>query len=306
MRGNGGGNSHKKLRTFGKEWGVKKDEGKTKYIEILMKGNTKKKIEVKEDGIMTHLGVIWNMDMHGRTQWEEIKKTIERIGEEITRGKGRMRDKIMVVNYCLKATVLYRLQHCTWSLGKYKELDRVLNAILRKVTKNMKNYPAELINADRKHGGLGIRSLSDEANERKLNIAMKGINRDDQTGHAICGLVARGHRVAGKGGLEDTEMKIEESLGPSVWVTSLLQWLSEIRLGMWTCGRKDKPEFEMRSHNTRDERIDTNRRGIVLKEEGDRGNVGGGIPLRVGQCWMSQGEIVEVLGFNEEGCEVKL
>ena len=215
-----------------------------------------------------------------------------------------MRDKIMVVNYCLKATVLYRLQHCTWSLGKYKELDRVLNAILRKVTKNMKNYPAELISADRKHGGLGIRSLSDEANERKLNIAMKGINRDDQTGHAICGLVARGHRVAGKGGMEDTEMKIEDSLGPSVWVTSLLQWLSEIRLGMWTCGSKDKPEFEMRSHNTRDERIDTNRRGIVLKEEGDRGNVGGEIPLRVGQCWMRQGEIVEVLGFNEEGCDI--
>ncbi len=90
---------------------------------------------------MTHLGVIWNMDMHGRTQWDEIKKTIERIGEEITRGKGRMRDKVMVVNYCLKATVLYRLQHCTWSLGKYKELDRVLNAILRKVTKNMKELP---------------------------------------------------------------------------------------------------------------------------------------------------------------------
>jgi hypothetical protein len=47
---------------------------------------------------MTHLGVIWNMDMHGWTQWMEIKKTIERIGEEITRGKAGMRDKIMVGN----------------------------------------------------------------------------------------------------------------------------------------------------------------------------------------------------------------
>ena len=99
-------------------------------------------MEVKDDGIMTHLGVIWNMDMQGKQQWVSIKETIERIGNDILRGTGRMRDKVMVINYCLKATVLYSMQYCTWSLDQYKELDRALNKLLRKVTKNMKNFPA--------------------------------------------------------------------------------------------------------------------------------------------------------------------
>ena len=33
----------KKLRTFGKEWGMKKVEGRPKHIEIIMKGNVRKK-----------------------------------------------------------------------------------------------------------------------------------------------------------------------------------------------------------------------------------------------------------------------
>ena len=38
------------------------------------------------------------------------------------------------------------------------------------MTKNMKNFPGEMINADQTHGGLGLRSLSEEANERKLKM----------------------------------------------------------------------------------------------------------------------------------------
>ncbi len=148
----------RKFRTFTMEWGVKRLE-EEKYIEIIMKGKVRKRIEVKGEGIMTHLGVTWNMNLNGRKQWEEINETIKRIGEEVIRGKGRMRDKAMVVNYCLKATVLYRLQYCTWDIGNFKELDKAMNRMLRKVTKNMKNFPGAMISAERKHGGLGIRSL---------------------------------------------------------------------------------------------------------------------------------------------------
>jgi hypothetical protein len=56
----------KKLRTFGKEWGVKKEGEKT--VEILQRDGKKKSVEVKDDGIITHLGVIWNIDMQGKKQ----------------------------------------------------------------------------------------------------------------------------------------------------------------------------------------------------------------------------------------------
>ena len=88
----------------------------------------------------------------------------------------------------------------------YKELDRALNKLLRKVTRNMKNFPAELIHAEQKHGGLGLRSLCDEANERKYKMLNEGIHGGGMTAFAYSGMMGRSHRVAGKGGLEDTEI----------------------------------------------------------------------------------------------------
>ena len=65
--------------------------------------------------------------MYGDKLWKETKRVIERMGEVIMRGTGRMRDKITTINYCLNATVLYRMQYCTWSLEKYRKLDVALN-----------------------------------------------------------------------------------------------------------------------------------------------------------------------------------
>jgi hypothetical protein len=293
----------KKLRTFGIEWGVKKNIGQ-RVIHLAMGGGETRPVEVKEDGIMTHLGVVWNMDLEGTRQWTEIKDTIERIGEEIIRGKGRARDKAMVVNYCMKATVLYRLQYCTWELEKYKKLDACLNKILRKITRNMKNFPGALLGADIKHGGLGLRSLSDEANERKLKMLVEGVHKDDQTGFALEGMLARGHRVAGKGGIEDTEMIVEETLGPSIWLTSIQQWLKEMRLDLKTCGSRDSPQFATSKGEPKKDRIKMNERGIVLKsEDGDPGTYAE-TELRVGQCWKRDKDIIEIVGMGTEECEI--
>ena len=57
------------------------------------------------------------------------------MGELIYRSSGRMRDKVTAINYCIKSTVLYRLQYCTWGIDKYKKLDVELNKVLRKITK---------------------------------------------------------------------------------------------------------------------------------------------------------------------------
>ena len=225
------------------------------------------------------------MDMQGKKQWESIKETIERIGNDILRGTGRMRDKVMVINYCLKATVLYRMQYCTWSLGQYMELDRALNKLLRKVTKNMRNFPAELIHADHKHGGLGLRSLSDEANERKYKMLNEGIHGEDMTAFAYSGIMGRAHRAAGRGGLEDTEMRVETTIGDAIWITSVVEWMAEMRLHIKTCGRAREPEMALDRRSDRKDRIDMNRRGIVTRQEGDGGVAGGEVVLRVGQVW---------------------
>ena len=124
---------------------------------------------------MTHLGVIRDMDMNGEKQWIAIKTTIERLREIISKSNSRKRDMILVINFCLKSTVLYRLQFCTWDQTRFEELDKSLNRLIREVKNNMRNFPGEVINMAVEEGGLGIRSLSDEANERKLGLLTKGI-----------------------------------------------------------------------------------------------------------------------------------
>jgi hypothetical protein len=42
----------------------------------------------------------------------------------------------------------------------------------------------------------------------------------------------------------------------------------------------------------------------VVREEGEEGMRGGEIPLRVGQCWLKDNKVVEIVGFDGEKCEV--
>ena len=51
-------------------------------------------MEVKNEGIMTHLGVIWDMDLNGERQWTAIKTTIERLGEIISKSMYRLHGSV--------------------------------------------------------------------------------------------------------------------------------------------------------------------------------------------------------------------
>ena len=103
----------------------------------------------------------------------------------------------------------------------------------------MRNFPGEVLNMAVEDGGLGIRSLSDEENERKVSILTKGIGKDDQAGFAFKGMVGRGLREAGMGGMEDTEMVIGESLVACSWITSALQWLKKMKLSVKSNGKQN-------------------------------------------------------------------
>jgi hypothetical protein len=294
----------KKLRTFGIEWGVKK-KGE-KRIKLTMGGEEGKEkwVEVKDEGIMTHLGVIWNMDLHNEDQWNNINTTIEKMGEIIMRGRGRMRDKITAINYCLKSTILYRLQYCTWGIVKYQELDQTLDKIIKKVTKNMNAFPGDMLHVDVKDGGLGLRSLAEEANERKMKLIFDNINKESATGLALQGLVSRGHRYAGKGGLVGYDQVIEDTLGNTGWVTSIVQGIKEAGLGLRTNGRKEKINYAATSTEDKKKKIEINKRGIVTVEEDGEATTNVEVIARIGQCWKKGSEVIEIVGYNDKGAEI--
>ena len=54
-----------KLRTFGRQWSTRKERNEAWVIIIQEGGGKATEDEVKNEGIMTHLGVIWDIDLNG-------------------------------------------------------------------------------------------------------------------------------------------------------------------------------------------------------------------------------------------------
>ena len=157
---------------------------------------------------------------------------MEDLGGRIARYKGRTRDKITALHYCLRSTLTYRLQFSNWGLDKYEELDGIYNRLVKTITKNRNTYPSIPINCHVNDGGLGIESLSCFAQRCKLRILMKNVEKNDHTGIALQGLVSRSLRLAGQGGLQRPNTHIGLPISGSSWLTSLIEWLDKLKHGL--------------------------------------------------------------------------
>jgi hypothetical protein len=98
-----------KLRTFGILWGVDKGSCQKLAINGDGEGWSKVLVDINHDGIMTHLGVVWNMDANNDKQFEMLKETLETLGARILRHRGRVGDKLLELEYCLRSNIVYRM-----------------------------------------------------------------------------------------------------------------------------------------------------------------------------------------------------
>ena len=112
-----------KLRTFDILRGLEKRL--PNKLAIHGEGWNKVLVGINHEGNMTHLGVIWNTDLNNDKQFEAIKEALETVGSRILRHKGRVGDKLLALEYCLRSTIVYRMQYCIWGLDRYNELDKV-------------------------------------------------------------------------------------------------------------------------------------------------------------------------------------
>ncbi len=159
---------------------------------------------------------------------------------------------------------------------------------------------------DKEEGGLVLTAISDLAQDRKLKMLMSNIDKDDATGHAFKGMIGRGHRDAGNGGLEDTEMIMENTLGNNTWMKSLVQWLGEMRIYLRSNGSRKAPQMAAKVKKGKAQKIIMNKKGILLRSETDDGIDGEVINIRVGQCWKRGKEIIEITGLGDETAEVMI
>ncbi len=99
-------------------------------------------VEINRDGFMTQLGVVWNMDLNNDKQLEDLVEKLKEVGARIVRYQGRVGDKVMALENCLRSTISYRMQYCVWGIEEYEKLDKTYTEIIRKITRNMRGYPS--------------------------------------------------------------------------------------------------------------------------------------------------------------------
>ena len=124
-----------KHRTFGILWGAFK--GKEDKLKIHGEEWSEILIDINHDGFMTHLGVIWNMDTNNLKQTEYLNERLAEMGARILRHRGRVGDKILALEYCLRADIVYRMQFCVWGLEANEKFNKTYTRLVKKSQGNL-------------------------------------------------------------------------------------------------------------------------------------------------------------------------
>jgi hypothetical protein len=151
-------------------------------------------------------------------------------------------------------------------------------------------------------GGLGLQSLIDFTHKAKLRLLLRNIEKEDDTGRAFQGLIARALRDAGTGGMRANQT-IGSSLTEPNWVTSLVTWLSKIGLCIEVQGPSPSDEPSKFIADDLPVRHSLYARGVALQGENDLDTNYTPIPLRAGQCWGLRGKVYEIIGFSGDSAE---
>ena len=295
--------SHAKFRTFGLDWGVKR---KTSGNLIVHKeGWTEVLVDVRSDGVLTHLGMVWNTDLKNKELWGTITERLEDLGWRIARTWVRQGDKMLAMNYCLRADICYRLQFANWSLEKYKKLDEIYIRTVRRITKNMTSYPALPIMIGKQDGGLGVETPMMHSHKCKLRILLRGLGKGGLTAAHLENLLRIEMEKAGNSGLPNQDTNVMVSYGDTGYLTSLIQWLDEVGLAihlpgliynsplsLWVKFREPKGR---RPGKPECYRMAGEFNGWEL--EGKK------IPVRIGQHWEIKGGLFEITSLSDHRAE---
>jgi hypothetical protein len=257
------------------------------------------KVEMKMDGTMKSLGVKFDMHVDNQVQLGECIETVISKGEQILQANARKRDKMLAIGYVLLTNVVYRSQHCPWHLAEYDKIEKHYISLVKKVARLINGFPTRLITADRKDGGLGVRSITCAAMDRKRKNLLDLVHRKGPIGIAMEGQLSRLMRDAGQGGIGPVRRHLWAPLSElATGLSSLLAFLKAVKLRIrvgW--GTEEGWELASPLEQDREAREELNTRGIVLRSELE---TDGQIPMRVGQCWLVEGVITEILGFRTD------
>ena len=132
----------------------------------------------------------------------------------------------------------------------------------------LNSFPSRLLVSNRKHGGLGVISISDAAHERKRKMLLQLTNKGGADGIAVQGLLVNALRSSGQGGAGLTGRHIWPSLERGGVVDSLVSNLKNLGLRLRAGDCSVGTQLMASRHESEvDERASLNARGIALESE---------------------------------------
>ena len=190
-------------------------------------------------------------------------------------------------------------------MEKYKKLDEIYIRIVRRITKNMTNYPALPIMIGKQDGGLGVETPMMHSHKCKLRILLRGLRKGGLTAAHLENLLRIEMEKAGNSGLPNQDTNLMLSFGDSGYLTSLIQWLDEVGLAIHLPGLIYNSPLSLwvkfrEPKGRRPGRPECYRMAGEFSEwelEGKR------IPVRIGQHWEIKGGLFEITSLADHRAE---
>ena len=221
-----------KLRLFLQESGVFKDKTSNPFLVIRENHwNNTCRLPLSIGGEFKSLGFIHNLGGPG-TQFPATLSYVNKVCKIISTKLASPTAKILALNVHLFNKTSYVGQYGSWPLETFEKLDIPVQALLRKITRNLPSHPNRLLYMNRNDGGLQLRKLSDHCQFAKYALLHRSLLADEDTRDSINNLLLRSARRMGAG-LSGGRLSLRpHSSGPFLWVDSLVDWLKGFGLSL--------------------------------------------------------------------------
>ena len=132
-------------------------------------------IPSRQDGATNYLGCMTDFNYSGKASKEETVKIAKTSTAAIEGCKASPETKLMLTSRIVNLKLCYKAARSTRSPAEYRDIDKVMNGMYRRITKNIASFPTALLYADRKLWGFGIKRLSTITPMAKLKVMLRSL-----------------------------------------------------------------------------------------------------------------------------------
>ena len=187
-------------------------------------------------GEFTHLGVCYDMNLSNPGLFKKALDTIDELGTKVAISHLFPDSKKIVFETCIYMKVAYYAKFSAWTLSDYRLLDKKVSKYYRLISKNRQTIASSLLYIPTCHGGMGFKRLSNLVQMSKLTLMSRLLTVGGAAGTAMQAMILRGFRSAGQFLCPGGAGTLSSSLDKVSWITSLVDWLREVKLGLYRPG----------------------------------------------------------------------